>query len=103
MARIKKNDTVIVLSGKDKGKQGTVIEVWPKKKRVMIKGVGILIKHSKARRQGETSEIRKEEGWLPLTKVMPVCGGCKKPCRINAKILDGGKKVRVCNKCKEIV
>jgi len=103
MLRIKKNDTVMVLSGKDKGKKGTVIDLLPKKKKVMVKGVGILIKHSKARRQGETSEIRKEEGWLPLERVMPVCGSCKKPCRINVKVLDGGKKVRVCNKCKEIV
>jgi len=103
MARIKKNDTVVVLSGKDKGKQGSVLVVAPKKKRVMVKGIAIRIKHAKARRQGESSEIKKEEGWLPLAKVMPVCGACKKPCRVQAKILEGGKKVRVCSRCKEIV
>jgi len=103
MARIKKNDTVVVLSGKDKGKQGVVLVVAPKKKRVMVKGANILVKHSKARRQGESSEIKKEEGWLPLAKVMPMCGACKKPCRIQTKVLEGGKKVRVCNRCKEIV
>ena len=101
MARVKKNDTVLVLSGKDKGKKGTVLRM--KKDRVMIKGLGIFIKHAKARRQGESSEIRKEEGWIKLSKVMPVCSACKKPCRINAKLLEGGKKVRICNSCKEVL
>ena len=102
MARVKKNDTVVVLSGKDKGKKGTVLRVLPKKDRVMVKGLGIFIKHAKARRQGESSEIRKEEGWIKLSKVMPMCSACKKPCRINAKLLEDGKKVRVCNSCKEV-
>jgi len=102
MARIKKNDTVFVLSGKDKGKKGVVLRVAPKKGRVMVKGLCIRIKHAKARRQGETSEIRKEEGWIPLSKVMPVCSACKQPCRVEAKNLEIGKKVRACNKCKEV-
>lgn len=103
MTRIRKNDKVVILSGKDRGKNGSVLKVLPKKKKVMVKGLGILIKHSKARRQGEQSEIRKEEGWLPISIVMPICSTCKKACRVGSKILEDGKKVRVCNRCKEII
>jgi len=103
MARVKKNDTVIVLSGKDKGKKAVVLEVSREKKRVMVKGVGIQIKHVKARRQGEASGIKKEEGWLDLSNVMPVCSACKKPCRVNTKVVEADKKVRTCNRCKEII
>ena len=103
MARVKKNDTVVILSGKDKGKQGAVLRIAPEKKRVMVKGVGIVINHVKARRQGEVSGIKKEEGWLVLSNVMPWCSACKKPCRINARFLENGKKVRACNRGKEII
>jgi large subunit ribosomal protein L24 len=103
MARIKKNDNVMILSGKDKGKQGSVLDICPKKDHVMVKGAGILIKHVKARRQGDVSGIRHEEGWLHLSNVMPICSACKSPCRINAKRLENGKKVRMCNNCKEII
>jgi len=103
MARIKKNDTVLILSGKDKGKKGTVLGMQPSKGRVMVKDAGICIKHVKARKQGESSGIKKEESWLRLSTVMPVCSACKKPCRVNAKLLENGKKVRICNRCKEII
>lgn len=103
MARIKKNDTVIILSGKDKGKKGTVLRVQSDKNRVMVKDAAVCIKHVKARRQGESSGIKKEEGWLHFSKVMPVCSACKKPCRVNAKVLESGKRVRMCNSCKEII
>ncbi len=103
MARIKKNDTVVILSGKDKGKRGAVLRIQPKKKRVMVKDAGVLIKHVKARRQGEVSGIKKEEGWLHISKVMPFCSACKKPSRISAKLLEDGKKVRMCSRCKEVI
>lgn len=103
MARVKKDDTVVILSGKDKGKKGTVLRVQPDKKRVMVKDAGIKIKHVKARKQGESSGIKKEEGWFDLSKVMPVCSSCKKACRVNSKLLENGKRVRICNGCKEII
>ncbi len=102
VVRIKKDDIVHVLSGKDKGKEGTVIAILPKKGKVMVKSVAIVTRHVKARRAGEAAGIRKEESFVPLSKVMPVCSSCKKPCRTNAKVLDTGKRVRVCNQCKEI-
>lgn len=101
IARIKKNDTVVVLSGKDKGKTGNVIDISPKKDQVMVKDVGVITRHAKARRQGETSAIKKEEQFIALCKVMPVCTSCKKPCRVNITALNNGSKVRTCNKCKQ--
>ncbi len=103
MARIKKNDTVVILSGKDKGKKGAVLKVDLDKKRIMVKGAGIVIKHVKARRQGETSGIRHEERWLHLSNVMPLCSACKKACRVGTKLLEDRKRVRVCSNCKEVI
>jgi len=101
MARIKKNDKVLVIAGKDKGKKGTVADVFPKKRKVLVQGINVVIRHAKARKQGETAGIRHEERPFDISNVMPICSSCKKPCRICAKQLEGGKKVRVCAKCKE--
>jgi len=103
MARIKKNDTVLVLSGKDKGKRGTVAEVLPKKGKVLVQGVNVVIRHAKARKQGDTAGIRHEERPFDISNVMPICPYCKKPCRVGAKFLEDEKKVRVCAGCKEII
>ena len=102
MARIKKNDTVLVLSGKDRGKQGAVIAILPKKDKVMVKDVALVTKHVKARKAGEVAGIKKQESFIDLSNVMPICGTCKKPCRVNAKMLESGKKARICGRCKEI-
>jgi large subunit ribosomal protein L24 len=104
MMRIKKNDTVKVISGKDKGNQGQVIDVLSKKgkvSKVRIQGLGLVVRHAKARKQGETSSIKKIETYFDVSKVMPICTACKKPCRLNATIIDG-KKARMCNRCKEV-
>ena len=98
---VKKNDTVFVLSGKDKGKKGLVISVDPERQLVLVKDVGIVTRHVKPTQQGKKGGIVKEERSVALSKVMPVCTACKKPCRIQAKVLDTGKKVRVCHRCKE--
>jgi len=92
----------MVISGRDKGKTGTVIEVLPKKEKVLVKGVAMVTKHAKARRQGETGGIKKKESYVWLSDVMPVCVACGKPCRVNVKMLSEGKHVRMCNKCKEV-
>lgn len=102
IARVKKNDTVIVLQGKEKGKKGTVVDLDFSQGSVLVKGVNIVTRHVKARKQGEVSGIKKEERYIDISNVMPVCGSCKKPCRINTVELDGGKRSRACNKCKEI-
>ena len=102
IARIKKNDVVQILSGKNKGKQGAVIAILPKKGKVMVKGIAVATHHVKPRRAGEPGGIRKEERFIDVSCVMPVCSVCKKPSRVNTKQLDGGKSVRECNRCKEI-
>lgn len=103
VARIKKNDKVAVLSGKDKNKQGTVVEILPKQGKVLVKGVAVITRHLKAKKQGDISEIKKEESYIDLSKVMLVCATCHKPSRVNTKELESGKRVRVCNRCKQVV
>ncbi len=103
MARIKKNDKVLVLSGKSKGSTGTVIKCLPSKNKVLVSGVNLVTKHLKARKQGDVAGIKKEELPLSVSNVMPICSSCKKACRINMKKIEDGKKVRVCNRCKEIL
>lgn len=102
ITRIKKNDTVEVLSGKDKSKRGTVLEVNNKDGKILVKDIAMMKRHVKPRKQGETGGIKSLEAFIDLSKVMPVCKACGKPCRVNAKLLDDGVKVRMCNRCKEV-
>ena len=95
---IKKGDTVVVLSGKDKGKQGTVLEVMPAEKKVVVEKVNVATRHVKPRRQGEEGGIQKKEAPLYACKVMRVCPKCNKPTRPATKVVDG-KRVRICKKC----
>ena len=99
---IKREDTVVILSGDDKGKRGTVIAVSPEEGKVMVEGANIVSKHSKARRQGEVSSIVKTEGAMYASKVMLVCPKCDKGVRVKVTVeeKDGKKiKTRVCAKC----
>ena len=95
---IKKDDKVIVLSGKDKGKQGKVLIADPKAEKVVVEGVNVATKHQKPRKQGEEGGIIKLETPLYASKVQVVCPKCGKATRVAHKIADG-KKVRVCKKC----
>lgn len=101
LSRVKKNDTVVVVSGKDKGKQGQVLSIDTKKGRAFVKDVGIVTRHVKAKKAGEKSRIVKEESGVQLCKLMPVCSACKKPCRTQVKLLEQGSKTRSCVRCKE--
>lgn len=101
LARIKKNDTVLVLSGKDKGKQTEVLAVYPKEDMALVKDVSVVTRHVKPTKQGQKGSIVKEERPVRLSKIMPVCSSCKKACRIQVKALEAGDKVRICNRCKE--
>ncbi len=103
MMRVKKNDIVKIVSGKDKGKEGQVIALLPKKEKVKVKGVAIATRHLKARRQGDVSSIKKEETFICLSKVMPVCPSCKRASRIGKKDLQNGLSARICVRCKEIM
>ena len=96
--QIKKDDTVVVLSGDDKGTKGTVIAVSPEEGKVIVSGVHVVSKHTKARRQGEASQILKTEGAIYASKVQLVCPKCKAGRRAKIQVVDG-KKIRVCAKC----
>ena len=95
---IKRDDKVIVLSGKDKGKEGKVLSVDPKAGKVIVEGVSVASKHSKPRKQGEKGGIIKVETPIYACKVMVVCPKCGKATRVAHK-LENGKNVRVCKKC----
>lgn len=95
---IKKNDKVVVLSGKDKGKEGKVINVDPQAGKVIVEGVNVASKHMKPRKQGEEGGIIKTETPIYACKVQLVCPKCNKATRVAHKIADG-KKSRVCKKC----
>ncbi len=96
---IKKGDTVIVLSGKDKGKKGKVEVVMPKESKVVVEKVNVISRHTKPRQQGQEGGIIKREAPIYACKVMRVCPKCDKPTRAAHKLLADGKKVAVCKKC----
>ncbi len=96
---IKKGDTVVVLSGKDKGKEGKVLEVMPDSRKVVVEKVNVVTRHTKPRKQGEQGGLVKKEAPLYACKVMRVCPKCKKPTRPASKLTAKGERVRVCKKC----
>ena len=95
---VKTGDTVIVISGKDKGKQGQVLAVSPKEGKVIVEKVNMVSKHVKPRKMGEQGGIVKKETPIRTCKVALFCDKCSKGVRVGYKMVDG-KKVRVCRKC----
>ena len=98
MHKIKKDDMVKIIAGKDKDKTGKVLSVDSKKNEVVVEGCNMVTKHVKAKRQDQLSGIVKAEGALYACKVMPVCPKCKKATRVGNEVKDD-KKVRVCKHC----
>ena len=95
---IKKDDTVVVLSGDSKGVKGKVIDVSVKEGKVLVEGANIIHKHVKPRKQGETGGIIDTEGAIYASKVALYCSKCDQGVRVKHQIVDG-KKIRVCAKC----
>ncbi|MBP8640049.1 MAG: 50S ribosomal protein L24 [Oscillospiraceae bacterium] len=100
---IKKDDKVIVLSGKDKGKEGRVVSADPKNGKVIVEGVNVAKRHMKPTKPGTEGGIIKKETPIYASKVMRVCPKCGKPTREAHKFLNDGTKERVCKKCGEII
>ncbi|MFR7473477.1 MAG: 50S ribosomal protein L24 [Christensenellales bacterium] len=96
---VRKDDTVVVVSGKDKGKQGKVLRALPKEGKVVVEGVNVVARHTKPKGQGDPGGIIRSEAPIYASKVMLVCEKCNKATRISYKILPDDKKVRVCKKC----
>ena len=95
---VKKGDTVVVISGKDKGKQGKILAAMPEDQRVIVQNVNMITAHVKPRKQGEEGGIIQRETPIYASKVMLVCPKCGKPTRVGHTVIDG-EKVRACKKC----
>jgi len=100
--KIHKKDTVVVLSGKDKGKRGEVLKVFSAEQRVLVAKVNVVTKHKKPK-QTEPGGIQKMEAPIPACKVMLVCPKCDKPTRPKLDRLATGERTRVCRRCAEVI
>jgi len=100
---VKKGDTVVVLSGKDKGKKGKVIEALPKKGKVVVEGVNKVKRHTKPSQKVPQGGIIVKEAAMNSAKVMLVCPECSQPTRIKKSALASGAMARTCKKCGEII
>ena len=99
---IRKDDRVMVLSGRDKGKVGKVLKILPKKDRVIIEKINMIKKHQRATgKMGAQGGIVEKEGSLPIAKVALICAKCTDPTRVGRKTLEDGRRVRVCRRCGE--
>lgn len=101
--KIRKNDTVMVIAGKDKGKKGKVRVAYPKGERVLVEGVNFIKRHTRASGQARQAGIIEREEAIHVSDVMLVCSKCNKAARIGYQYLDAGKKVRVCRACHEVI
>ena len=95
---IRKNDNVKMLSGKDRGKTGKVLFVFPEENQIVVEGLNKVARHQRARKQGQKGQIVHKERAVDVSNVMLVCKSCGKPTRLGRKI-EGDRKVRVCKKC----
>ena len=101
---IRKNDNVVVTTGKDRGKRGRVLRVVPDKNRVVVEGVNMIKRHTKANPQRQVKGgVVEREAPVHASNVQMVCPECGKPTRLGKKLLEDGRKVRICRKCNEVV
>ena len=100
---IRKDDQVMVIAGKDKGKSGKVLRVIPEKGRVLVERVNVIKRHSKASQKTGKGGILEKEAPLAISNVMLVCSKCNKPARIGHKALEDGSRARVCRRCDELI
>lgn len=102
-AKIKRNDTVLVIAGRERGKRGKVSHIFPEKSRAVIEGINIVKRHSRPRGLGQPGGIIEKEAPMHLSNLMLVCTKCDRPVRVGFTRLEDGAKVRVCRKCGEVV
>jgi len=103
MSRVKREDIVMVISGKDRGKKGKVLKTIPSENKIIVEGVNFTKKHQRPTNQYREGGIIERESPIYVSKVMVVCPNCNKPTRVAHKILENGEKVRACKKCGEII
>jgi large subunit ribosomal protein L24 len=100
---IRKNDTVLVIAGKDKGKKGKVRFAYPRDERLIVEGVNFIKRHARATGQVRQAGIIEREAPIHISNVMFLCSKCNHPVRIGFRFLEDGKKVRYCKSCKEVI
>ena len=101
--KIRKNDTVQVATGKDKGKKGKVRFAYPKDEKVIVEGINYIKRHTKAKRQVRQAGIIELEAPIHISNLMLLCNKCNKPTRVGFSFLEDGKKVRICRSCREVI
>ena len=101
--KIRKDDEVVVLAGKDCGKQGKVHSVHPDKGRVVVAGINMIKRHTKPGRVRTQAGIIEREAPIAISNVMLVCNKCSKPTRVTYRFIENGQKVRACRHCGEII
>ena len=101
--KIQKNDNVLIIAGKDKGKKGKVRKALPTKESVIVEGLNLIKRHSKTKGKTRQAGIIELEGPIHVSNVMVICNKCNKPARIGSRVLDDGKKARFCHNCTEII
>lgn len=100
---IKKNDNVLIVAGKDKGKKGRVRFVYPRKNRILVEGVNFIKMHSRARAQVRQAGIIEREAPIHISNAMLLCTRCNRPVRVGFRRLDDGRRVRICRSCSEVI
>ncbi len=103
MARIKKNDMVIVIAGNDRGKKGKVLRVLPKENKLIVEGINFVKRHRRQTPQGIPAGIHEKEAPIYISNVMLICPKCSEPTRVSKAVLPDGRRVRICKKCSEMV
>ena len=101
--KIRKDDTVLVITGKDKGKKGKVRFAHPKHQRVVVEGINFIKRHTRARGQVRQAGIIEQEAPIHMSDVMLLCSKCNHPTRVGFRFLRDGKKVRFCHSCGEVI
>lgn len=100
---VKKDDLVMILAGKDKGKTGKVLKVLPEKGRVLVENLNVVKRHTRPSQLNAEGGIIEKEAAIAISNVQLVCEGCNKPARTGLRVLEDGSKARFCKKCNEIV
>jgi len=101
--KIRKNDTVVVIAGKDRGKKGKVRFAYPKDEKILVEGINFIKRHTRAVRQVRQAGIIEREAPIHVSNVMLLCSRCNRPTRVGFHFLEDGRKVRICRSCGEVI
>ncbi len=103
MYRIRKNDTVVCLAGRDRGKKGKVLSVLPNRSRAIVEGINFIKKHTRKTREDQQGGIIQREAPIHLSNLMHFCNKCNKPTKVGFTLLKDGTKSRRCKRCNEVI